>query len=90
MAAARAALAPSTGDALVNEVADREGGSDHSEEWMRVAGQPTGGKALEVHVIETDGITFRAFDFAAAFGAGKMKHDVIPSKHQLDDRREKG
>lgn len=90
MVAARAALAPSTGDALVNEVADRDGGSDHSEEWMRVAGEAAAGEPLQLAIAVADRVSFRTFDFAATFGAGKMKHDVIPSKHRLDCRWRKG
>lgn len=90
MAAIGAALAATTGDALVDEVADRDGAGDYPEKRVRVAGHAAAGELLEAAVAEADRVVLGSFDVATTLGAGKMKHYVIPSEHRLDCRCRKG
>lgn len=90
MAAARAVLAATAWNALINEVTSRDRRSDQSNQGMGVARHRTVSKPLQVAVSLTNAFGLRAFDFAATLGAGKMKHDVIPYEHRLNCRRRKG
>lgn len=82
MAAIGAVLAATAGDALVDEVADRDRGSDHSEQRMCMAGQVAARETLQMTVAVKHRVVFGRFDVAAAFGAGKVKHGEIPSSEK--------
>jgi hypothetical protein len=80
VAACGAAFATAAWDALVDKVANSDGGGDQPEQRVRVAGHMATGEPLHLAVAVGDGVIFGGLAFASADRTRSEQHGLFPLK----------